>query len=100
MNLIDKDTTVYFLNNTKMGLDVTGKLEFNNSFNAFANNLWNKGEVDRKGFFTLTSLTAKKNLIATSKKDLGLVEKGVLFVMLYNLSLKLMFFPFFHVYRS
>ena len=82
MNLIDKDTTVYILNNTKTGLEVTGKLEFNNSFNAFANNLWNKGEVDSKGFFTLTSLTAQKNLIATSKKDFGLVEKGVLLVVL------------------
>ena len=70
-----------------MGLDVTGKLKFDNSFNAFANNLWNKGEVDSKGFFTLTSLTAKKNLRATSKTDLDLVEKGVLFVMLYKLSL-------------
>ena len=65
-----------------MGLDVTEKLEFDNSFNAFANNLWNKGEVDSKGFFTLTSLTAQKNLIATSKKDFGLVEKGVLLVVL------------------
>ena len=82
MNLIDKDTTVYILNNTIMGLDVTGKLKFDNSFNAFANNLWNKGEVDSKGFFTLTSLTAQKNLIATSKKDFGLVEKGVLLVVL------------------
>jgi hypothetical protein len=86
-NLIDKDTTVYILNNTETGLEVTGKLEFNNSFNAFANNLWNKGEVDSKGFFTLTSLTAKKNLRATSKTNLDLVEKGVLFVMLYKLSL-------------
>ena len=86
-NLIDKDTTVYILNNTIMGLDVTGKLKFDNSFNAFATNLWNKGEVDSKGFFTLTSLTAKKNLRATSKTDLDLVEKGVLFVMLYKLSL-------------
>ena len=82
MNLIDKDTTVYILNNTETGLEVTGKLEFNNSFNAFANNLWNKGEVDSKGFFTLTSLTAQKNLIATSKKDFGLVEQGVLLVVL------------------
>ena len=82
MNLIDKDTTVYILNNTIMGLDVTEKLEFDNSFNAFANNLWNKGEVDSKGFFTLTSLTAQKNLIATSKKDFGLVEKGVLLLAL------------------
>ena len=70
-----------------MGLDVTGKLDFNNNFNNFANNLWTKGEVDSKGFFTLTSLTAKKNLRATSKSNFDLVEKGVLFVMLYKLSL-------------
>ena len=55
MNLINKDTTVYILNNTLMGLDVTGKLDFNNNFNGFANNLWYKGKVDSKGFFTLTS---------------------------------------------
>ena len=78
MNLIDKDTTVYFLNNTKMGLDfVTGRIEFNNSFNAFANNLWKKGKVDCNGFFTLTSLTAQKNLIGKSAKKFGLVDKGM-----------------------
>ena len=100
MNLIDKDTTVYILNNTKTGLEVTGKLEFNNSFNAFANNLWNKGEVDSKGFFMLTSLTAKKNLRATSKTNFDLIEQGMLLVMMYNLCLKVMFSPFFHLYRS
>ena len=100
MNLIDKDTAVYILNNTIMGLDVTGKLDFNNNFNGFANNLWYKGKVDSKGFFTLTSLSTKKNLLATSKTDFELVEQGVLFVMLYNLSLKVMFSPFFYLYRS
>ena len=99
MNLINKDTTVYILNNTLMGLDVTGKLDFNNNFNGFANNLWYKGKVDSRGFFTLTSLTAKKNLRATSKTNFDLVEQGVLFVMLYNLSLILMIFSFFHPYR-
>ena len=82
MNLINKDTTVYILNNTLMGLDVTGKLDFNNGFNNFANNLWYKGEVDSKGFFRLTSLTSKKNLRATSKTDFDLVETGVFFLML------------------
>ena len=85
MNQIHKDVTVR-LNHTSgnklLGLDVLGKLGFHNSFNRYANNLWNKGEVDSKGFFTLTSLTAQKNLIATSKKDFGLVEKGVLLVVL------------------
>ena len=95
VNLINKDTTVYILNNTLMGLDVTGKLDFNNNFNDFANNLWYKGKVDIKGFFTLTSLTAKKNLRATSKTDFDLIEQGMLLVMMYNLCLKVMFFPFF-----
>ena len=95
MNLINKDTTVYILNNTLMGLDVTGKLDFNNNFNNFANNLWSKGEVDSKGFFTLTSLTAKKNLRATSKTNFDLIEQGMLLVMMYNLSLKSKFFPLF-----
>ena len=82
MNLIDNDTTVYFLNNTKMGLDVTGRIEFHNNFNAFANNLWNKGEVDCNGFFTLTSVTAQKNLIVKSTKKLDLVDKGTWLVVL------------------
>ena len=90
MNQIHKDVTVR-LNHTSgnklLGLDVLGKLGFHNSFNRYANNLWNKGEVDSKGFFTLTSLTAKKNLRATSKTNFDLVEKGVLFVMSYKLSL-------------
>ena len=82
MNLIDKDTTVYFLNNSKMGLDVTGKIEFHNSFNALANNFWNKGKVDCNGFFTLTSVTAQKNLIVKSAKKLDLVDKGMWLVVL------------------
>ena len=77
MNLIEKDTTVYFLNNTKMGLDVTGRIEFHNSFNALTNNLWNKGEVDCNGFFTLTSVNAQKNLTVKSAKKLDLVDKGM-----------------------
>ena len=82
VNLIDKDTTVYLLNNTKMGLDVTGRIEFHNNFNAFANNLWNKGEVDCNGFFTLTSVTAQKNLIVKSAWKLDLVDKGMWLVVL------------------
>ena len=84
MNQIHKDVTVrlnHTSDNKLLGLDVLGKLGFHNSFNRYANNLWNKGEVDSKGFFTLTSLTAKKNLRATSKTSFDLVEKGVLFVM-------------------
>ena len=84
MKSVDKDTTVN-LNNTSenklLGLDVSRKLGFHNSFNSYANNLWNKGEVDSRGFFTLTSLTTQKNLRATSKTDFDLVEKGVFFLM-------------------
>ena len=89
-NLIDKESTVY-LNNTSskklLGVIGAGNVGTHNSFTHLANNFWNKGEVDSRGFFTLTSLTAKKNLRATSKTDLDLVEKGVLFVMSYKLSL-------------
>ena len=84
-NLIDKDSTVY-LNNTSskklLGVIGAGNVGTHNNFTHLANNFWNKGEVDSNGFFTLTSVPAKKNLIASSKKHFGLVEKGVLLVML------------------
>ena len=100
---INEGNKVYYLINTSRNKFIGIKEDFSvkilNDFNYLEKSLWNKEEVDSTSF-TLTSLTAKKNLIATSKQDLGLVEKGVLFVMLYNLSLKLMFFPFFHLYRS
>ena len=103
MKSVDKDTTV-ILNNTSenklLGLDVSRKLGFHNSFNSYANNLWNKGEVDSKGFFTLTSLTTQKNLRATSKTNFDLIEQGMLLVMMCNLCLKVMFSPFFYLYRS
>ena len=85
--------------NKFIGIEEDFTVKILNDFNYLEKSLWNKEEADSTSF-TLTSVTAKKNLIATSKKDLGLVEKGVLFVMLYNLSLRLMFFPFFHLYRS
>ena len=101
LNLIQNDKTVN-LNNTSenklLGLDVSGKVGIHNSFNTSGNNLWNKGEVESRGFFTLTSLTTQKNLIATNRatavltyksgvwtsKDtgFGLVEKGVLLLVL------------------
>ena len=85
LNLIQKDKTVN-LNNTSenklLGLDDSGKVGIHNSFNTFGNDLWNKGEVDSRGFFTLTSLTTQKNLIATNQTNFGLVEKGVLLLVL------------------
>ena len=103
MNLIHKDITVN-LNNTSenklLGLDNSGKVGFHNSFNTYGNNLWNKGEVDNRGFFTLTSLTTQKNLIATNKTDFGLIEKGVFVISVVKSVLKSDIFPFFHLYRS
>ena len=79
-NLIDKDSTVY-LNNTssKKLLGVLGaeNVSTPNNFTLSPNNLWNKGKVDCNGFFTLTSVTAQKNLIGTSAKKFGLVDKGM-----------------------
>ena len=79
-NLIDKDSTVY-LNNTssKKLLGVIGAENVGtyNNFTLSPNNLWNKGKVDCNGFFTLTSLTAQKNLIGISAKKFGLVDKGM-----------------------
>ena len=79
-NLIDKDSTVYLNNNSSkklLGVDVTGNVETHNNYTLSPNNLWNKGKVDCNGFFTLTSLTAQKNLIGISAKKFGLVDKGM-----------------------
>ena len=102
MKSVGKDSTGYLNNTSKNKLlgHFSGKVDYHNNDRHSENNLWIKGEVDSNGFFTLTSLAAKKNLRATSKTKFDLVEQGALFVMLYNLSLKLMFFPFFHLYRS
>ena len=79
-NLIDKDSTVY-LNNTSrkklLGVGGTGNVGTHNNFTHSQYNLWNKGKVDCNGFFTLTSLTAQKNLIGISAKKFGLVDKGM-----------------------
>ena len=84
-NLIDKESTVY-LNNTSskklFGVNDTGNVGTYNDFTISPNNLWNKGKVDSSGFFTLTSLTAQKNLIAKSAKKLDLVDKGMWLVVL------------------
>ena len=74
-----------YLNNTsknKLLVHFSGEAVYHNNGSRSENDLWIKGEVDSNGFFTLTSVPAKKNLIATSKKDFGLVEKGVLLVVL------------------
>ena len=100
-NLIDKDSTVYLNNISRkklLGVDVTGNVETHNNFTLSLdylslnnlgnvetynkltlslNNLWNKGKVDCNGFFTLTSVTAQKNLIVKSAKKFGLVDKGM-----------------------
>ena len=79
-NLIDKDSTVYLNNNSSkklFGVDGRGNVGTYNNFTISPNNLWNKGKVDCNGFFTLTSLTAQKNLIGISAKKFGLVDKGM-----------------------
>ena len=84
-NLIDKDSTVYLENTSSkklLGFDVTGKFGTHNNFTLLPNNLWNKGKVDCNGFFTLTSVTAQKNLIVKSAKKLDLVDKGMWLVVL------------------
>ena len=105
-NLIDKDSTVYLNNISRkklLGVDVTGNVETHNNFTLSLdylslnnlgnvetynkltlslNNLWNKGKVDCNGFFTLTSVTAQKNLIVKSAKKLDLVDKGMWLVVL------------------
>ena len=78
------DSVGYLINTSKKKLPIhfSGEVEYGNKGRRSENDLWIKGEVDSNGFFTLTSVSAKKNLIATSKKDFGLVEKGVLLVVL------------------
>ena len=82
---INKGNKVYYRLNTPrnkfIGIEKGFTVKILNDFNYLEKSLWNKEEVDRTSF-TLTSVTAKKNLIATSKKDFGLVEKGGLLVVL------------------
>ena len=81
---INEGNKVYYLINTSrnkfIGIeeDFSVKiLNVHNDFNYLEKSLWNKGEVDCNGFFTLTSLTAQKNLIVKSAKKLDLVDKGM-----------------------
>ena len=77
--------SVGYLNNTsknKLLGHFSGEVDYHNNDRLSESNLWIKGEVDSNGFFTLTSVPAKKNLRATSKTVFGLVEKGVLLVVL------------------
>ena len=84
MKSVGKDSVGYLNNTSKNQLlgHFSGEVGYHNNDRRSENDLWIKGEVDSNGFFTLTSVPAKKNLIATSKKDFGLVEKGVLLVVL------------------
>ena len=84
MKSVGKDSTGYLNNTSKNELLVhfSGEVGYHNNGSRSENDLWIKGKVDSNGYFTLTSVPAKKNLIATSKKDFGLVEKGVLLVVL------------------
>ena len=84
MKSVGKDSVGYLKNTSKNKLlgHYYGEVRDHNNDRRSESNLWIKGEVDSNGFFTLTSVSAKKNLIATSKKDFGLVEKGVLLVVL------------------
>ena len=84
-NLIDKDSTVYLKSTSSknlFGVIGAGNVGTHNNFTRLANNLWNKGKVDCNGFFTLTSVTAQKNLIVKSAKKLDLVDKGMWLVVL------------------
>ena len=83
---IKEGNKVYYLTNTRrnkfIGIKEDHSVEFLNDFNYLEKSLWNKGEVDCNGFFTLTSVTAQKNLIVKSAKKLDLVDKGMWLVML------------------
>ena len=78
---INEGNKVYYLTNTLrnkfIGIKEDFSVEILNDFNYLEKSLWNKGEVDCNGFFTLTSLTAQKNLIGISAKKFGLVDKGM-----------------------
>ena len=84
MKSVGKDSVGYLNNTSKNQLlgHFSGEVGYHNNDRRSESNLWIKGEVDSNGFFMLTSVPAKKNLIATSKKYFGLVEKGVLLVVL------------------
>ena len=78
---INDGNKVYYLINTLrnkfIGIEEDFTVKILNDFNYLEKSLWNKGEVDCNGFFTLTSLTAQKNLIVKSAKKLDLVDKGM-----------------------
>ena len=78
---INEGNKVYYLTNTLrnkfIGIKEDHSVEFLKDFNYLEKSFWNKGEVDCNGFFTLTSLTAQKNLIGISAKKFGLVDKGM-----------------------
>ena len=82
---INEGNKVYYLINTSRNKFIGIKEDFSvkilNDFNFLEKSLWNKEEVEGTSF-TLTSLTAKKNLRATSKTNFDLVEQGVLLVVL------------------
>ena len=83
---INKGNKVYYLINTPrnkfIGIEKDFTVKILNDFNYLEKSLWNKGEVDCNGFFTLTSVTAQKNLIVKSAKKLDLVDKGMWLVVL------------------
>ena len=84
---IKEGNKVYYLTNTLrnkfIGIKEDFSVEILNDFNYLEKiELWNKREVDCNGFFTLTSLTAQKNLIVKSAKKLDLVDKGMWLVVL------------------
>ena len=83
MKSVGKDSVGYLNNTSKNQLlgHFSGEVGYHNNDRRSENDLWIKGEVDSNGFFTLTSVTAKKNLRATSKTCFDLVEKGVLLVV-------------------
>ena len=76
---------MYLNNNSSkklFGVDGGGNVDTYDNITISPNNLWNKGKVDCNGFFTLTSVTAQKNLIVKSAKKLDLVDKGMWLVVL------------------
>ena len=83
---INEGNKVYYLINTSRNKFIGIKEDFSvkilNDFNYLEKSLWNKGEVDCNGFFTLTSVTAQKNLTVKTAKKLDLVDKGMWLVVL------------------
>ena len=82
---INEGNNVYYLTNTLrnkfIGIKEDHSVEFLKDLNYLDKSLWIKKEVDSTSF-TLTSLTAQKNLIVKSAKKLDLVDKGMWLVVL------------------